>query len=406
MRILLVHSRYRSAAPSGENIVVDAEAALLTQAGHDVAVWQRHSDDIATWPIARKALLPALSIRNPEARRALRARLRAERPDVVHLHNTFPMLSPSVLAACAEEGVPVVATLHNYKLLCASGDFFRDGAPCHDCAGGDVRPGVAHGCYRGSRLATVPIATGLLANRDAWRRLVSAYVFVSESQRDLMAGLDLPADRVFVKHNFVDPRPVHERRAHRVTYLGRLDAAKGVPVLVRAWDRFRAERPSSTLRLAIAGDGVLGAQVAQWATGHDSVDLHPHLTRAQAATLVSESLAAVVPSAWEETFGLVAVEAMAAGVAPIVPDRGSFPQLVEDGTHGRHFRSGDATDLARALTEVDTAPERFLALGGQARGAYERRFHPVPNLEDLLAIYRFALSHPVTMQRTREGVTS
>ena len=166
------------------------------------------------------------------------ARLAETTPDVVHVHNTFPMLGGSVLSACRDAGVPVVATLHNYKLLCASGDFFRDGHPCHDCGNGAVLPGLRHGCYRASRLATVPVAAGMLANRRLWRDVVSAYVFVSQAQRDLMRGLGLPARRVFVKHNFVGGQLLSDRAPeHLVTYIGRLDAAKGIPLLIESWDR-------------------------------------------------------------------------------------------------------------------------------------------------------------------------
>ena len=136
MKIMIVHSRYRSAAPSGENRVVDQEREALAALGHEVELFQRHSDDIGKWSAARRAALPAAVVWNGQVRRELRQVLRAGRPDVVHVHNTFPMLSASVLYACKDIGVPAVATLHNYKLACASGDFFRDGAVCHDCATG------------------------------------------------------------------------------------------------------------------------------------------------------------------------------------------------------------------------------------------------------------------------------
>ena len=188
MKVLLVHSRYRSGAPSGENRVVDQELALLAAAGHEVERFQRDSDDIATWPLARKSTLPARSMWNGQVRSELARRLEQARPDVVHIHNTFPLISPSVLYACRDNGVPAVATIHNYKLLCASGDFFRDGKPCHDCAGGKVAPAVLHGCYRGSRLATVPVTAGMALHRPAWRSLVSAFIFISSSQREADAS--------------------------------------------------------------------------------------------------------------------------------------------------------------------------------------------------------------------------
>jgi glycosyltransferase involved in cell wall biosynthesis len=396
MRVMVVHGRYRSAAPSGENNVVDQESAALTEAGHQVELFQRSSDDISGWSLPKRAALPALSISNPEVRRALTQRLVDWRPDVVHVHNTFPLLSPSVLRACWSARVPVVTTLHNYKLLCASGDFYRDGAPCHDCATGDVLPAMARGCYRGSRAASVAVASGTLANRRAWRSMVSAYLFISASQRDLMAGLALPAERVFVKHNFVDPPPDRGSLPpqHRVACVGRLDAAKGAPFLMRAWDRFRVLHPTSGLRLAVAGGGPLADEVRRWGDRHDSVDVYGHLSRAEVADLMAGSRAVLVPSQWEETFGLVAVEAMAEGVAPIAPCRGSFPELFDDGVDGALFLPDDVEDLARVLAQVDTDPADFAERGRRARATHAARFARSTSVAVLEEAYRFAVANP------------
>ncbi|KHL10334.1 glycosyltransferase involved in cell wall biosynthesis [Mumia flava] len=397
MRVVVVHGRYRSAAPSGENVVVDQESAALAEAGHEVVLFQRESDEIAGWSLARKAMLPYRSVWNRPVRDDLGRLLARVRPDVVHVHNTFPLLSPSVLHACADAGVPVVATLHNYKLLCASGDFFRDGAVCHACADGSVLPGLRHGCYRGSRIATAPVSLSLTAHRTAWRELVSAYVFISTAQRDAMRALDLPAERVFVKHNHVPEPPVAPAgegdRDRTVAFVGRLDAVKGVPFLMRAWDAFRAARPDSGLRLVVVGGGPLEDTVRTWARGHGSVDVLGLLARPEAMRRLGRSLAAVVPSQWEETFGLVAVEAMAAGVAPLTPDRGSFPELVDDGRTGALYPAESVAGLARLLADVDDDPARFAGYGRAARGAYEKRFAPEAGLRALLDVYDFARSN-------------
>src|SRR6185437_9782112 len=169
MRILLVHNRYRSSAPSGENRVVDQEGEALAAQGHEVIRFGRSSDEIGQWSVAKKASLPVRTIWSHETYRDLKAVLREHRPDVVHVHNTFPLLSASVLYACRDAGVPVVATIHNYKLACANGTFFRDGAVCHDCAHGLSVQAVQHGCYRGSRTATAPVVLATSLHRRAWR---------------------------------------------------------------------------------------------------------------------------------------------------------------------------------------------------------------------------------------------
>jgi glycosyltransferase involved in cell wall biosynthesis len=397
MKILVVHSRYRSHAPSGENRVVDQEADQLRRSGHEVEMFQRHSDSIAESSPWQKAALPVRSIRNREVRNNLERRLREGRHDVVHVHNTFPMLSPSVLHACSAAGVPVVTTIHNYKLLCASGDLFRDGSPCHRCADGSVGPALRRGCYRDSRLATVPVVTGNLINRPSWRRLVSAYIFISAAQRDLMRGLGLPQSRVFVKHNLVyPPADTASQRDHAVVYLGRLDAAKGVPFLMRAWDVFERRCPDSRLRLTIAGGGPLEQEVRCWAAGHPRVRIAGNLSRDDAGRLLNRALAAVVPSQWEETFGLVVAEAMSAGVAPIASARGSLCELITDGVDGKLFDTADPAALADTLAEVDREPDRYRALGVQGRVTAQKKFHPAANIDELIQIYRFAIENPIS----------
>jgi glycosyltransferase involved in cell wall biosynthesis len=399
VKILIVHGRYRSAAPSGENRVVDQEAAALLAAGHEVELYQSDSDDIADMSVAGKAMVPVQSVWNGRARHELARRLASAQPDVVHVHNTFPRLSPSVLYACRDARTPVVATIHNYRLLCAGGSFFRDGRPCHDCLDGPRTRALQHGCYRDSRLATLPVVANLAWNRSAWRDLVSAYIFVSASQRDLMKDLALPEERVFVKHNLV-PAPIATRTdadttEHMVLYLGRLDAAKGVPLLMRAWDVFREGNPDSALRLVVAGSGPLHAEVRQWGSTHSSVDVVGLVAPEEAARLRRRALAAVVPSVWEETFGLVAVEAMAAGVAPIAAARGAFPELVDHGVNGALFAPESSDALADVFADVDRAPQSYREYGRRGVRSYDERFRPAGNLEELLAVYRFAIAHRV-----------
>ena len=396
MKVMVVHSRYRSSAPSGENRVVDQEGAALAELGHEVARFERRSDDISGWPKAKQAALPAMVVWNAAAGRELTAALRAFRPDVVHVHNTFPLLSASVLHACRTARVPVVATIHNYKLVCASGDFFRAGQPCHDCVPGRPLPAMRHGCYRTSRAATAPVALSSLIHRAAWRSLVAGYIFISESQRNLLRDFGFPADRVFVRHNMIPVRDVPPSgQQHTVVYAGRLDAAKGLPVLMRGWERYRERADDPGLSLVIAGTGPLDRDVAGWAATRPSVQLAGQLDAAACARVMAAARAVILPSAWEETFGLAAVEAMALGVPPVAAAHGSFPELVADGLNGVLFRAGDPDDLARVLMDIDSHPERFSEYGKQARIAYERQFDPAASMRKLIEIYEYAVANPI-----------
>ena len=395
MKIVVVHSRYRSAAPSGENRVVDQELAALAELGHEVELFERRSDDIDGWSAARKATLPATVVWNGRVRRELRDLLFARRPDVVHIHNTFPLLSASVLYACRDAAVPVVVTLHNYLLACASGGFFRDGKVCHECIDGPPTGAMRHGCYRGSRAATAPVALAAVAHRRAWQTMVSAYTCVSASQRELLGGV-LPSDRVFIRHNMIPQRSVREvtRRAE-VVYAGRLDVAKGTPVLMAGWDRYLSEREHPRLRLVIAGSGSLEDSVRSWASSRPSVDVVGQLDPDACTELMAAARAIVLPSICEETFGLAVIEAMAQGVAPMAAARGAFPELITDGVNGVLFEPDAPAALAAALGLAEANDKMFEEYGAQARKTYEQRFSPVDSMQELLGIYRFAVENPV-----------
>jgi glycosyltransferase involved in cell wall biosynthesis len=404
VRILIVHNRYRSGSPSGENRVVDQESALLAAGGHQVERFERCSDDIGELPWSRKALVPAQVVWNPGAARDVARVLERFRPDVVHVHNLFPLLSPSVMRPCLRNHVPVVATVHNYRMICSSGTLFRAGAVCHDCVGSNPLPAVRHGCYRDSALATAPLALGSLWNERAWRTLPSAYVFISEAQRSAFTSLRLPAERCFVKGNSVGAAPPRQATEDLVVYVGRLNEEKGIPSLLRAWDRHLEGRRGHRLRLAIAGSGPLLPEVQAWAASRPSVDCLGLLSKEACGELLARARAAVVPSEWPETFGLVVAEAMAAGAVPIATAHGSFPELIVDGVDGILFPPGDVDALGAILSALDEHPASFDAMAANARKTYEARFRPDSSMRQLEAIYRFAIEHPVWLDRQSGAV--
>jgi glycosyltransferase involved in cell wall biosynthesis len=385
LRVLVVHNRYRSAQPSGEDAVVDAELALLRSGGHDATLFERRSDDIAAMSLPRKAMVPLRVPWNSAARASLLAQLRASRPDVVHVHNTFPLLSPAVLDACASAGVPVVATLHNYTQVCPTGTLYRDGAVCTACTGRLPLPAVRHGCYRGSRLATVPLALNLAANRRRWLSTVERFFCISAAQRETLIANGMPAERLHVKYNFVpEPGVRRDGPGQHMLFLGRLTEEKGVRLLMAAWDIARPGLP-----LVIAGTGPLQDEVRAWAADRTDVRYVGLLDKAGCRELTARAAAVVVPSVWLETFGLVVVEAMAAGVPAVAADHGSLPELVAD--TGLVHRPDDAHSLADALHRV-LDPELNKTLGAAARRRYEAEFSPRAGLANLVAGYRAAIA--------------
>ncbi|MEV5911719.1 glycosyltransferase [Streptomyces chartreusis] len=393
MRVLVVHNRYASAQPSGENKVVDQEVELLRAAGHQVDLFERRSDDIADRSLLGKAALPFLVPWNPAVRTELAARLRAERPDVVHVHNVFPLLSPAVLAACADAGVPAVATLHNYTQVCPPGTLQRDGRPCTECVGSAVPlPAVRHGCYRDSRLATVPLAVSMSVNRRRWWSGVERFLCISAAQRDVLVRAGMPAERLVVKHNFVpDPDDRRSGAGEHVLYLGRLAEAKGVRLLMTAWDELAAAGGVG-VPLVIAGTGPLEQEVTAWAAGRDDVRYVGLYDTAECRKAIARSVAVVAPSTWLEAFGLVVVEAMAAGVPVVAAGHGAFVELVEDGVTGLLHRPGEHESLASCIRRTAAGPDRNREMGRAARRRYELGFSPAVGLERLVEEYRTAIA--------------
>ncbi|MFE0766015.1 glycosyltransferase [Streptomyces smyrnaeus] len=392
MHVLVVHNRYASAQPSGENKVVDQEVELLRAAGHRVEVFERRSDDIAARSLLGKAAVPLLVPWNPAVRAELAARLRTSRPDVVHIHNVFPLLSPAVLAACADAGVPAVATLHNYTQVCPPGTLQRDGRPCTECVGSAPLPAVRHGCYRNSRLATVPLAVSLSANRRRWWSGVERFLCISAAQRDVLVRAGMPPERLAVKHNFVrDPGGCRAGAGEQLLFLGRLAQAKGVRLLMAAWDDIAADGGVG-VPLVIAGAGPLEAEVTAWAAGRDDVRYVGLYDPAECRQAIARSVAVVAPSTWLEAFGLVVVEAMAAGVPAVAAGHGAFVELVEEGVTGLLHQPGEPASLASCLRRITAEPALGREMGRAARRRYEQGFSPAVGLERLVEEYRTAIA--------------
>jgi glycosyltransferase involved in cell wall biosynthesis len=390
MRLVVVHNRYRSAQPSGENLVVDQETALLRAAGHEVVGYERESDDIQRSPLLQRALVPARVIWSPEDRAGLSKVLERVRPDVVHVHNTFPLISPSVLAASRAHGVPVVATLHNFRLLCANAQLLRDGVPCELCVGRVPWRAVAYRCYRESALASAPIALGIQVHRSrrTWLEGVTRFVAVTQFVKQRFIDGGIPATQIRVKPNFV-PRPSRRREGPGgyMVFLGRLSPEKGVDLLLDAWSPELGE-------LLVVGDGPARAELEARAARHGpSVRFLGSQPRERCMELLRAARALVVASRWYETFGLGVVEAYAHGVPAIGPAFGPFPDLVQDGRTGLLFAPGDSGDLRSKLVRL-ADPEVSMQMGEEAWRSYEASYTPERNLVQLLEIYREAIEQP------------
>lgn len=399
MRILLLHNHYGSSAPSGENQVFEAERALLEGYGHDVRVITRHSDALRAAG-ARGALLGALSTPwNARAASNVRAEVQRFKPDIVHAHNTFPLLSPAVFPAA--HGAARVLTLHNYRLFCAAAIPLRDGRTCTLCLDQrSVWPALRHGCYRHSRIATLPIAAGIALHRSrgTWQHDVEAFIALTEDQRDRLVSAGLPSPCTHVKPNFFPGAPTCRpwlERTGSVVYAGRLSSEKGVDVLVRAWSLWGAQAPE----LRIIGDGPLRQALANDASQSSArIRLLGQCSAEETQKQIGDARLVVVPSACIEGFPMVLRECFALGTPTLVSDLGPLPGLVRE-AGGTTFRSGDSEDLQRRLAELWAQPDRLARMSLQAHIAYKTHYTESANHELLMRIYEAA----ERLRRERSG---
>lgn len=394
MRILVVHNQYGSAAPSGENQVVAAECELLRQYGSVVHGLLRDSDEIrrqGAWGVLKGALATPW---NPWSVVAVRGALAAFRPEVVHIHNTFPVISPSIFSAIGWRAARVL-TLHNYRLFCPAAIPMRDGGVCTECL--DRRsawPALQFGCYRNSRLATLPLAVsvGLHRNLGTWTRQVDAFIALTAFQRERMISAGLPGELVHVKPNFFpgDPVPVPwaERRPS-VVFAGRLTAEKGVMTLVHAWLLWGAAAPE----LRIVGDGDLRGALERLAASVPGTPIRflGQLGGRAAQEEIAESRLLVLPSEWFEGFPMVVREAFAFGTPAAVSAIGPLPSIVHPGENGLLFAPADPQSLLAAVRIAWESAGVLERLGQGARRSFAALYTEQANITMLMAIYQQAI---------------
>jgi glycosyltransferase involved in cell wall biosynthesis len=392
MKILLVHNFYGSSAPSGENTVYLAERELLRQNGHRVLEFTRQSDEIRARGAAGLAAGACSAPWNPFSAAGIRRMLQREQPDVMHVHNTFPLISPSLFHAARSFPVATVLTLHNYRLFCAAGIPERGGVPCTDCL--DRRsalPALRHGCYRQSRLATLPMAAMIALHRrlGTWRSCVDAFIALTSFQQQTMAGAGLPARRIAVKpHFYADPPPPvpWSRREQKAVYVGRLGDYKGVHILVEAWKRWGKSAPW----LEIIGEGPERARLEAMALGAP-ITFSGQLGFGQVQERLARARLLLLPSLCFEGFPMVIREAFALGV-PVAGSRlGSIPCIVDQGTSGVLFAPGEPEDLLGAVRGLWQEPARLEAMGEGARREFSLKYGAEANHRLLLDIYRQAM---------------
>ncbi|MEO0935291.1 MAG: glycosyltransferase, partial [Cyanobacteria bacterium J06641_2] len=332
MRILSIHNQYQ--IRGGEDESSKSEQQLLREMGHYVDVYQEHNDRVAEIGAVPMAFRTVWS---QESYSIVKKKLISSKYDIVHIQNFFPLVSPSVYYAAKSEGVPVVQTLRNYRLLCPNGLFFRNGQVCEDCMGKNIPfPGVMHGCYRNSRPASGAVATMLTVHRAmrTWTEMVDVYISLTEFARQKFIAAGFPPEKIVVKPNFINPDPgIGQGKGGYALFVGRLSVEKGLDTLLTAWEHLDKKIP-----LKIVGDGPLADKVVEAAKRIPEVEWLGRRPMPEVHQLMGEAMFLVFPSKWYETFGRVAVEAFAKGTPVVAANIGAIAELVDSGRTGVHFR--------------------------------------------------------------------
>jgi glycosyltransferase involved in cell wall biosynthesis len=374
MRILVVHNRYQHRG--GEDSVVDAEISLLRSRGHEVAAYLLNNDGISSQSIVSVAVQTLWS---SSSAYALSELIQYFKSDVIHVHNTMPLISPSIYWVAARAKLPVVQTLHNFRLMCLNGLYLREGSVCEDCTGHLPWRGVVRKCYRESTAASAVLAGMLTLHRglSTYQNKVNRYIALNNFCRNKFIEGGLPANRIAVKPNFVDAPVPLELQRQGFLFVGRLSVEKGINTLANAV----AMLPGANLR--VAGDGPqavfldeLSGVVKLGSVSSETVWLE-----------MNSAMALVIPSICYENFPRTIAEAFAAGLPVIASRIGALADIVTDGETGLLFEVGNPRDLAEKMAWALVNPEKMAEMGRKARVQYEAEFTPEKNYQQLIAIY-------------------
>jgi len=379
MKLLLVHNQYQQ--HGGEDSVFEAEVRLLSAAGYAVSTYVVTNDSIDGY-----AAYLRTALETPYSRRAydaITAKIREERPDLVHVHNFFPKLSPSIFDACRDARIPVVFTLHNFRITCANAILLRNAQPCTLCVTGSPYWSVLYKCYRDSFFGSFAVANmiALHRRRRTWEKSVNSFIALSAFARSKFIDAGLPAAKIKVKPNFVfDPSPPN-RLAQRegALFVGRLSHEKGIDIILDAWR-------SANIPLAVVGDGPWSEAVR--AAQSPMLSYLGPRSPDEIFNLMKRSRFLLVPSISYEGFPRVVAEAFASGLPVLASRIGSLEELIKDNYNGYLFRPGDPIDFMRVVSDAFAIPNQSNDLSHNARRTYEQYFTPDKNLHQLIDIYR------------------
>jgi len=390
MKIIIVHNTYREAG--GEDVVFENEKRLLERNGHIVIPHVRSNLKLQDKNFLGRIAIATDMIWSVKSRQEFAVILDAECPDIVHVHNTFMAISPSIYSTCSARNIPIVQTLHNFRLLCPAGNFYREGITCHECVAHSLLQSVRHGCYRNSRGATAGVALMLASHRalGTWRGSVTRFIVLTEFAKRKFVESGFPSHRLVVKPNFADHDPGERVGVGKYAlFVGRLVENKGLRVLLNAWKELHEQYP-----LHIVGDGPDRSSLQAEATERQlsGITFRGRLSREEVMEAVKGARFVIVPSTLYEGFPMCIVESFACGTPVLCSRLGGLAEIVQEHLTGLHFNPGDSLDLARKVEWSWKHPLELSQMGRAARAKYESDYTAEKNYSLLMEIYEQALA--------------
>lgn len=382
-KVLIVHNYYK--IPGGEDSVVENEKNMLLENGHDVVLYTRHNDEIKSKGILGKLMLPFDTIFSFKTYIEVKKRIKEENIDIVHVHNTLPLISPSVYYSAKHCKVPVIQTIHNFRLLCPAATLTRDNKICEECIEKSLICSIKNKCYRGSLMQSIVSAFTLGFHRlIGTYNKVDGYIALTKFNKNKLMSL-VNEDKIFIKPNFVkkDNEIFKENRDNYFLFLGRIDELKGIRLLVEVW------KDIDNSKLFVLGKGPLEKDIRQYIKDNNikNIDLLGFKQKNEVMEFISNAKALIVPSQWYEGFPMTIVESLSLGVPVIAGDIGNLTMIIDDGKNGLVFKYNDKKSLIDKINELQNDTELLKKISEGALESFNRSYNSVKNYELLMDIY-------------------
>lgn len=388
LKILQVHNGYQ--IPGGEDVVVANEKRLLEMHGHEVWTYARNNSELNEMKLWQKLLIPFTAVYSFKTYREVKRIIKEQHIDVVHVHNTLMVVSPSVFYAAFHCHVPVVQTLHNFRMLCPAGSFFRGDRICEECSENGLQCSLKYGCYRGSRVQTFVSAAILKIHRMLGTYRKVHFICLTEFNRQKLSQLNkkgrevIDMNKVYIKPNFTFQDDVNFESSSHLDYflfVGRVEALKGIDVVIKAFEQMPDQR------LVVAGDGPLMEQMQDYIKTHEmkNVEFAGYLSKTQLQEKYRKARAVIMSSQCYEAFAMTIAEAYSYGVPVIAGDVGNLRNMVEENVTGIRFQYDSPEELAKKVRQYNSMD--IEGMKGNAKQFYEHRLRPGDNYQSLKKIY-------------------